>query len=118
MIPFITAELYQALMPNTEHADDVGYASYPIYNESLVDQDAEKAFSHLQAATTAVRNLRNEAGIPPSQTVPVQISGEAAGVVGEYAGVLETLAKAKLVTNISGASISQVATCARGNSTT
>jgi valyl-tRNA synthetase len=105
MIPFISAELYEAL----EGEHDLGRTQWPQMNETLLDQDAERAFMNLQDAVSATRNLRSEANLQPSQIVPVKIGGPAAGVLEQNAGVFEALARASLVQGeIAGASLSQV----------
>ncbi|MEZ4631294.1 MAG: class I tRNA ligase family protein [Deinococcales bacterium] len=106
MIPFITAELYEALEP--EDKQDIGHSNYPKADESLIDEEAEKAFKHLQDAIGAIRLMRNEANIPPSHNIPIILSGEAASILAKHGNVLASLAKVTIVESIKGASLKQV----------
>ncbi len=105
LIPFITSELYEALA----NEEQLGWASWPEVDAELVDKEAEQAFAHLQNAVRAARNLRVEASIAPSQTIPVYLAGSAAAPIGGEAEVFESLARATLVSEISGVALSQVA---------
>ncbi len=107
MIPFITAELYQVLEPES-NLSDVGYADYPKFDESLLDKNADDNFKNLQDAITAVRNLRNEANISHSAIIPTFVKGKAVEVIKSNAEVFSDLAKVKLVDEIRGASLLQV----------
>jgi valyl-tRNA synthetase len=106
LIPFITSELYAAL----GYEEQLGWASWPQVDESLVDEEAEREFKTLQDAVTATRNLRAEANLSPAQRIPVHATGEAAQVIQENAESFEALAKATLTEGEpEGASLSQVA---------
>jgi len=105
MIPFITAELYEAL----DNEGDVGYADYPIVDASLLDKDVNSAFKHLQNAIGAVRNLRSEANIPPGQMLPILVEGKAANIIAENVSTFTSLAKAELTDSIEGAALTQLA---------
>ena len=107
MIPFITAELYQVLVPESD-VSDVGYANYPELEEGLLDRNADSDFKHLQDAITAVRNLRNEANIPHSKTIPTQVKGKVAEIIKSNAENFSILAKAELVGELKGTSLLQV----------
>ncbi len=107
MIPFITAELYQVLEPDSD-LSDVGYASYPKFEGGLLDKNADNAFENLQDAITAVRNLRNEANISHSTIIPILVKGKAARVIKSNSEVFGDLAKVELVDEIKGASLLQV----------
>lgn len=103
-IPFITAELYQTV---TGQADaDIGYAHYPQLEHA--DEEAETAFANLQEAVSAVRALRSEAQLSPNQEVPVHVAGEAAAIITANADVFSSLAKIRLVEEVSGATLKQV----------
>ena len=107
MIPFVTAELYQVLEPENSMSD-VGYADYPQLEESSLDEDANSAFKSLQDAVTAVRNLRSEANIPPSKTIPTLVKGKAARAIKDNVEVFASLAKAELIEEVKGAALLQV----------
>jgi len=64
--PFLTEELWGHL------AGDRGLlaaADWPVFEQSLVDDAAEQAFSRVQAAISAVRAVRAEYRIPPGKPV-------------------------------------------------
>ncbi len=107
IVPFITSELYEAL----GHEAQLGYTEWPRADETLMSEDAERDFVHLQNAVTAARNLRAEANLNPTQKINLFAEGDAAGVL--YANknkeVVESLARATLLdTQPEGASLSQV----------
>lgn len=105
LVPFITSELYEAL----GHETQLGLSRWPDADESRIDEAAERDFRRLQDAVTAVRNLRAEANLPPSQEVAVHASGAGARALTENEGVFKALTRATLLpAPTSGASLSQV----------
>ena len=103
-IPFITSELYEAL----GHETQLGLAAWPEMNEALLDDAAERDFGRLQDAVGAVRNLRAEANLSPTQAISVYASGAAAGILLENKAVFESLTRATLLSEQpSGAALSQ-----------
>ena len=105
MIPFVTAELYEAL----GFEEDLGRAAWPEVDEKLIDEAAERDFTHLQDAVTAARNLRSEANLSPAQMITVHVEGPAAGVIDHNAETFAALARAHLHTGaLEGASLSQL----------
>ena len=105
LVPFITSELYEAL----GFEEQVGLASWPETDDSLISPEAEVAFKHLQDAVGAVRNLRAEAGLSPTQTINVYAQGEAAHVLTENREVFEGLARVTLLADApTGAALSQL----------
>jgi valyl-tRNA synthetase len=105
LTPFITSEIYEAL----GHDEQLGWASWPLPDERLIDREAERAFEQVQNAVAAARNLRAQAGLSPAQTLPLQLSGAAAEGVLANREVFAFLARAEIVATMSGASLSQVA---------
>lgn len=111
IMPFITAELYQVLASKTNIRDgdisgDIGNADYPCFEEKLLDDSADEAFQHLQEAIVAVRNLRSEANIAHSKIIPIQIKGRATEIIRNNSDIFSVLAKAELVNEIKGTSLS------------
>jgi valyl-tRNA synthetase len=105
LIPFITSELYEAL----GFEEQLGWASWPQADETLIDAAAERDFARLQHAVTGVRNLRAEANLPPSQEISVSVSGVGAGTLGANETVFRSLTRARLLQALpEGASLSQV----------
>jgi valyl-tRNA synthetase len=105
LIPFITSEIYEAM----GFAEELGYASWPVADDSLIDEGAEKEFAHLQNAVTATRNLRAEGNIAPSQLINIFAQGSASSVLHSNKAVFEILSRATLLdASPQGASLSQV----------
>ena len=105
LVPFITSELYEALGFERQ----VGLESWPDTDDSLISPEAETAFKHLQDAVGAVRNLRAEAGLSPTQNINVYARGEAAHVLTNNREVFESLARVTLLADApSGAALSQI----------
>ena len=103
-IPFITSELYEAL----GHDEQLGLAAWPELIESLSDDVAERDFGRLQDAVGAVRNLRAEANLNPTQGVSIYAEGAAAGVLQANKAVFESLTRATLLSEQPfGAALSQ-----------
>ena len=92
-IPFITSELYEAL----GHEEQLGLAAWPEVDERLLDDAAERDFTRLQDAVGAVRNLRAEANLNPTQSVPIYAQGAGAGVLQANKAVFEGLTRATLL---------------------
>lgn len=104
IIPFITSELYEAF----GNVQQLGWDAWPEFDEALIDEEAEAAFTHLQNAVTATRNLRVEATISPAQKIPVFASGNGLAVIKGNQAMFETIARVKLQDSISGTSLTQV----------
>jgi valyl-tRNA synthetase len=92
IMPFITSELYEAM----GSAVQVGLCDWPTSDNARIDPEAERDFNYLQDAVTAVRNLRSEANLPPSQTITIQVDGPAASVLLDNAAVFTSLTRAEL----------------------
>jgi valyl-tRNA synthetase len=105
LIPFITSEIYEAF----GFEQELGYASWPVADDSLIDEAAEKEFEHLKNAVTATRNLRAEGNIPPSQLINVYAQGAASSVLHSNKTVFEMLSRTTLLDAApEGASLSQL----------
>ncbi len=104
-IPFVTSELYEALGYETQ----LGWASWPKLDDTLLDKEAERDFKRLQDAVTGVRNLRAEANLSPAQEVSVAATGVGAGALAANRAVFKALTRANLLESApAGASLSQV----------
>ena len=105
IVPFISSEIYEAL----GNSEQIAWAAWPEYDESLVDDAAEKSFASIQNAVTGVRNLRAEAGLNPTQEINIFATGEDAKVLSANKEVFCGLARANLLqTQPKGASLSQI----------
>ncbi|MBM3254502.1 MAG: class I tRNA ligase family protein, partial [Candidatus Omnitrophica bacterium] len=67
-MPFITEELWQKL---PHKGDSIMTSDWPKPDKSLIDEEANKDFEVLIGLVTAVRNIRSEMEILPSQGVDV-----------------------------------------------
>ncbi|MBW7889059.1 MAG: valine--tRNA ligase, partial [Bacteroidetes bacterium] len=67
-MPFITEELYQHLEVRSEH-DTIMRAPLPQVDHSAINPQIEQEMAFLQEVVSAVRQIRSEMNIPPSQSV-------------------------------------------------
>jgi valyl-tRNA synthetase len=89
-MPFITEAIWQSL-PGA--GESLMIARYPEADLSWIDEEAEGRMGVVMEVTRALRNLRAELGVPPSQRVEASV----VGVNGELeAGYVESLARATL----------------------
>ncbi|WP_059103914.1 valine--tRNA ligase [Shouchella shacheensis] len=77
-MPFITEEIWQHL---PHRGDSITVASWPKYDEALVDADAVEDMELLKELIRSVRNTRAELNVPMSKQVELQIrpANDAAG---------------------------------------
>ncbi|GAA5236796.1 valine--tRNA ligase [Verticiella sediminum] len=97
VIPFITEELWQkvSVVAGARRADEqtsVSIQPYPVADENRIDAEAEAAIAALKAQVDAVRALRGEMNLAPSQRVPLNATGERA-VLERNAPYLAALAR-------------------------
>ena len=99
VMPFITEEIYTHLSTETE---SITIASWPEYDESLVNEKSEKDMEFIMEAIKALRNLRASMNVPPSRKAKIiaYISEEAKDAFINGAAYLEKLASASKVTFI------------------
>lgn len=69
-MPFITEELYQALESRSE-GDSIMVAQWPKAHE--LDQNCVQKFEVVKEVVTAIRNIRNQRGISPKETVELKV---------------------------------------------
>ena len=75
-MPFITEEIYSALVPEEE---SLMMSSWPKYTEELCFPADEKVMEHVKAITRGIRNMRSEMDVPNSRKTKVYIiCGDAA----------------------------------------
>ena len=70
LMPHLTEELWHVVTGNPPQ-QLLALHSWPEINEHYLDEKLEKSFTELFASIRLVRNLRAEAGLKPSQSVPV-----------------------------------------------
>ncbi len=105
ILPFITSELFEAL----GHERQIAITAWPEVDSALLDEEAEEAFDVVRQAVGAVRALRADADLAPSQTIPVHVSGEASAALLAEREVAASLARAELTGEAPrGAALTQV----------
>ncbi|MCL2204087.1 MAG: valine--tRNA ligase [Defluviitaleaceae bacterium] len=67
--PFITEDLYLAL----QGEETVTRSPWPVFDPALADPAAEKAMENIKESVRAVRNIRAEKQVPPSQKIAIHI---------------------------------------------
>jgi len=102
VIPFITEELWQAVVPLVrEHkqGDSIMLASYPEFDPGRVDAAALAEMSRLKELINATRNLRGEMNLSPAIKVPLFVEGDAerATVYAPYMKSLGRLSEVQVV---------------------
>lgn len=104
IIPFITEELWQkvSLTAGVRKADEDAFLmlqTYPTFDAAKVDAGAVARMTTIQAQIDSIRNLRSEMKLPPSQKMPLLISGPEAECVAA-APYLQQLARLESVTHV------------------
>lgn len=87
-MPFISEEIWQALLNFSEKSDSfksIMYEPYPEVDDSLKNKDIENNIKVLQDTVSAVREIRGEMNIPPNKKVTLLINGE-----GDKLDILDT----------------------------
>jgi len=76
--PFITEEVYQRLlnigggrMVDGGQYESITASSYPTYNEEEIYEEAHREIEFIKEVTVAIRNLRAEVGVHPSDKVKI-----------------------------------------------
>jgi valyl-tRNA synthetase len=97
IIPFITEELWQkvSVVAGKRVASDVTSISvqpFPLSQAEKIDEEAEAAITELKAQIDAIRALRGEMSVPPSQKAPLIALGDKA-MLERNAPYLESMAR-------------------------
>ncbi len=115
LIPFITEELWQNVLPKTGRAiadcpsQSIALQPSPQANLDKIDEVSEEWVSHLKALVDACRNLRGEMQISPALKTPLIIQGNSS-LISEYAPYLQSLAKlSEIKIDVTGAMIDEKA---------
>ena len=78
LIPFITEELWQTVAPLAgKRGETIMHAPYPAAQPERIDEAAERFVEQQKQLTNALRNLRSEMKVPPSQKVGALAAGAA-----------------------------------------
>ena len=104
IIPFITEELWQkvSVTAGVRKSDEDAFLmlqTYPTFDATKVDADAVARMTTIQAQSDSIRNLRSEMKLPPSQKMPLLISGPEAECAAA-APYLQQLARLESVTHV------------------
>ena len=104
IIPFITEELWQkvSVTAGVRKADEDAFLmlqTYPTFDAVKVDTVAVARMTTIQAQIDSIRNLRSEMKLPPSQKMPLLISGPEAECAAA-AAYLQQLARLESVTHV------------------
>lgn len=104
IIPFITEELWQkvSVTAGVRKADEdacLMLQTYPTFDAAKVDADAVARMTTIQAQIDSIRILRSEMKLPPSQKMPLLISGPEAECAAA-APYLQQLARLESVTHV------------------
>ena len=80
--PFITEALWQKVsviagIRTVDRINSVSVQPYPVADQAFFDHNAEEQFAELKAQIEAVRALRSEMSIPPSERLPLIAQGDA-----------------------------------------
>ena len=83
IIPFITEELWQkvSVVAGVRRADEetsVMIQSYPVADESVYDEEAERQMRAVRDMIECIRNLRSEMKLAPSTRVPLLLEADEA----------------------------------------
>ena len=99
IIPFATEEIWQAL-PKAPAAEPVLMCStYPVFDESYLDTDAEGEMGMLMATIAGVRSLRSTYGVPPAKRVNIKVfceNTQKRGVFEGHIDMVETVGKVSM----------------------
>ncbi|HEX4045209.1 MAG TPA: valine--tRNA ligase, partial [Gammaproteobacteria bacterium] len=107
IMPFITEEIWQRVAPLVYPTQDkqtlssIMLQSYPIFDDSYVDEAVEQTLSWLQNIITTIRTLRSEMNVPPSKVLPVLLrkgSQTDRDYLQQHQMLLKTLAKLDTLT--------------------
>ena len=104
IIPFITEELWQkvSVTAGVRQADEEAFLmlqAYPTFDAAKVDAESVVRMTNIQAMIDSIRNLRSEMKLPPSQKMPLLISGSEAECAAA-APYLQQLARLESVTHV------------------
>ena len=97
MMPFVTEELWSKL-PNRQNMLII--APWPVNSQFIEDKSAEQQIRQVQAITRAIRDVRNQYGVPSSTRSQVTIRlahATLGGMVEESKPFIESLANADIV---------------------
>ena len=95
IVPFVTEELWLALHgePEADGLHSIVLASWPVPDQSYVDDVAEAELAALQRVVTEVRRFRSDQGLRPGQRVAARLSGLDGAGLATQEGLIRALAR-------------------------
>jgi valyl-tRNA synthetase len=75
IMPFVTEEIWQTITERSEGAS-VAVERFPAPDPHLVSANIERDFALMQEVVEAIRRMRNQANVPPSRQLDVNIAAE------------------------------------------
>ena len=75
-MPFLTEEIWQQLPKPSVAPGSVMITAYPAADERFLDAEAEKQMGLVMEVSVAIRSIRSEYNVPPSQVVSVLVKAE------------------------------------------
>jgi valyl-tRNA synthetase len=97
LMPFISEEIWQRVAPlSGKQGPSIMLQSYPVYDASQIDLDANAEIEWLKQMILAVRNIRGEMNISPAKPLPLILyKGNATDKqrVADHGNFLKTLAR-------------------------
>ncbi len=74
-MPFLTEELWQ-LFDESKEGESISVSTFPKFDETLIDKNAEDEIEFVKNVVTAIRNIRGEMNVPPSKNINVFMKSE------------------------------------------
>ncbi len=88
VVPFVTEEIWQTFVRfGMACEESIMTAAYPRVNPAVRNIDLESEFDDFEAYVYAVRNMRGEIGMPPSETAEVVFTAETPALINLYADI-------------------------------
>jgi valyl-tRNA synthetase len=97
-MPFITEEIWQQLPKAGGSPGSLVITLYPICDDRFFDDDAERTMGLVQDVAVAIRNIRAEYNVPPSQWVKVSLraTGDTRDVIEAVKAIIARAARSEL----------------------
>ena len=96
-MPFITEEVWQKVAPLLgKNGDSIMIETYPLFDQSKLDSEAEEHIEWIKGVVVAIRNIRGEMDVPPAKSIKVMLRNGASadqGKLEKYRPYLQKLAK-------------------------
>jgi valyl-tRNA synthetase len=97
--PFVTEEIWQKLPKPAQLPESLMVTVYPRGDNNMIDREAEAQMAQLQEVAVAARMLRSTYGVPPAQTVAIEVRArdpEMRALLIEHQALVEHTAKLRI----------------------